>query len=113
MDLIVKVIIKKPESEHAIITSLSNSDYMIAKALGGQIKTTMLYPDIAILSDADAKKKKLPYNCKIWGDKYYGTIFLVGKIDKFYSDFPMSLEEAKRIFPDLWQKKTVHSAATP
>ena len=101
----IKVIIKKP-GEAAFEARIANELETLQEWVGGYIETYALTynPAVIVICNEEGKLLGLPYNCKLAGEHFAGTILLVGvggeEGDEF-ADMPFSLHGAKAIWSAL------------
>lgn len=98
----IKVIIKEPGKKPRS-TNISASLENLQKTVGGYIEMVRLAEDGVVLCDEDSKLKGNPYTCNICGLDFYGTIILCGTAGEEFADIPIDFQDAKRIFPMLWE----------
>lgn len=98
----IKVLIKEPNDNPQQIT-IPNRLSSLQLTIGGYIETVTIASDMVIICNENGKIKDLPYNCSICGVDFYGTIILCGFDGEEFADVPMRYDQAKRLFPALWE----------
>ena len=98
----ISVIIKEPGRRPRHVW-IENSLKNLQKTVGGYIEAVTLGKDLVVICNEEGRLRMMPYNCHICGVGFVGPIILCGvKGEEFY-DIPITFEEAKRMFPQLWE----------
>lgn len=100
----IKVIIKEP-GKLPRSTNISDSLENLQRTVGGYIETVTLESDCVIICDEEGRIKGKPYNCSICGVDFVGTIIICGIWAYEFTDIPIGFQEAKQLFPELWEEK--------
>ncbi len=100
IDVLIKDPGKKPRHV-AISDRLEN----LQKTVGGYIETVTLNTDLVIICDEEGRLKDKPYNCRICGVDFVGTIIFAGIAGDEFSDIPVDYQTMKTLFPHLWEEK--------
>lgn len=98
----IKVIIKEPGKKPRS-TNISASLENLQKTVGGYIEMVRLTADCVVLCDEDGRRKHNQYTCNICGHNFVGTIILCGTAGEEFADIPIDFQDAKRMFPNLWE----------
>lgn len=102
----IKVLIKDPGKNPRSV-NISNRLGNLQLYVEGYIETVTLASDLVIICNEEGRIKGLPYNCSIGGVDFYGTIILCGFTGEDFSDVPMRYDQAKKLFPALWEVENV------
>ncbi len=98
----IKVIIKEPGKKPRS-TNISASLENLQKTVGGYVEMVRLTADCVVLCDEEGRwNGKLPC-CNICGYDFCGTIILCGTAGEEFADIPIDFQDAKRMFPMLWE----------
>lgn len=98
----IKVIIKEPGKKPRS-TNISASLENLQKTVGGYIEMVRLTADCVVLCDEDGRRKHNRYTCNICGHNFVGTLILCGTAGEEFADIPIDFQDAKRMFPMLWE----------
>ncbi|MBQ8140607.1 MAG: hypothetical protein IJ038_02810 [Clostridia bacterium] len=96
----IKVIVKSPMKKARYVYVPDTAD-SFSGLLGGSAEKARIASDCCILYGRSDGKAELPYNCRICGNDFFGTIVLCGEREGALSGFPLSLRTAKKLFPAL------------
>ena len=98
----IKVWLKKPGEppKHGLIT---NSLGALQAKVQGYIETVTIADFLVVICNEEGRIRKLPYNCDICGWDFYGTIIIAGVDGPEFADCPLSEDQMKKLFPDLWE----------
>lgn len=102
MAKMISALIKRP-GEIPRHVNVSNSLEALQKNVGGYIETVTVAEDLVILCDEEGRLKNKPYNCTVCGIDFVGEILMVGANGEDFADLPLSWQEMKICFPDLWE----------
>ena len=86
----IKVIVKRPD-EPGHMTNISNTLENLQRTVGGYIETVTLSTDCVIICNEEGRLQGLPYNCRIAGVDFVGTIIAAGVDGENFADVPCSL----------------------
>ena len=101
----IRAIIKRP-GEAAFEAQIANELGTLQEWVGGYIETYALSynPAVIVICNEEGKLLGLPYNCKLAGEHFAGTILLVGvggeEGDEF-ADCPVGMKTALAFWPAL------------
>ena len=98
----INILIKEPNDNPQLI-KIPNRLSSLQLVVGGYIETVTIASDLVIICNEEGRIKDLPYNCSICGVDFYGTIILCGFDGEEFADVPMRYDQAKRLFPALWE----------
>lgn len=102
MSIKSSVIIKRPgEIPRHVNMSLTLNN--LQTYIGGYIETVTMGSDWTIICDEEGRIKGKPYNCSVCGVDFCGTIVFVGVRGDELTDFPISFQDFKKVFRDLWE----------
>lgn len=101
----IHIIIKKP-GEPAFETLVENELRPLQEWVGGYIETYALSynPAVIVICNEEGKILGLPYNCRLAGEHFVGTILLVGiggEDGDEFADCPVALKTALAFWPEL------------
>ena len=90
----IKIIVKKP-NEAPFIDIIPDTLQAMQKLVGGYIETVSIASNLVVVGNEEGRLMNLPYNCSVFGIDFCGTIFLIGRDEKWdFADVPISLEDA-------------------
>ena len=90
----IKIVIKKP-NETPFIDSIPDTLEAMQETVGGYIETVSIASNLVIVCNEEGRLMDLPYNCSLFGIDFFGTIFLIGRDEKWdFADIPISIEDA-------------------
>ena len=99
----IRVYVIKP-GQDPYQSIMKNELAAFQEAVGGYIEVVTLANDCAIICDEEGLLKDYPLNCEICGHWFFGTIVIVGIDGEEFTDAPLSFEQMKRFFPNLFLK---------
>jgi hypothetical protein len=100
----MRVLIKEPEKA-ARFEEIDNELAALQAAVGGYIETVTPFTDLTIICDEEGRLKGKPYNCRICGVSFVGTVVLAGVDKDEFTDVPMRDEKDVRLlFPQLYEE---------
>ena len=100
----IKVIIKRP-GEKPYSTWISNSLEKLQRTVGGYIETfTISNPKMVLICNEEGRIQNLSYNCKVGPSSFVGTIVFAGIDGDQFADIPISFQEFKQIYPQLFEE---------
>jgi len=95
----IKVLMKRPDSGW-YVTNVSNTLRNLQNLVGGYIETVTLAKDGPVLiCNEEGKLRGLPFNCRICGEDFVGTILIAGVDGEEFSD--LSDDMIKVLLPAL------------
>lgn len=71
--------------------------------VGGPIEAVSVGSNLVILCNEEGRLRGLPFNVSLLGVGFVGPILMVGVDGENFSDFPLSYDEAVRLFPSLFR----------
>lgn len=98
----VSVIIKRPR-EKPYKTNISDSLKNLQNTVGGNIETVTLREDMTFIVNEEGRLLGLPYSCTVCGIDLYGTVIVIGVKGDEFDDIPMTFDQAKKLFPQMWE----------
>ena len=99
----MRVLIKEPR-EAARFDEIDNELAALQQAVGGYIETVTPFTNLTIICDEEGRLKGKPYNCRICGVDFVGTVLLVGVRRDEFTDVPfLDEKQAWLIFPELFE----------
>ena len=96
----IKVIIKEPFKDPHV-SEIENTLETLQMIVKGYIETVSI-GDIVIICDEEGLFKDNHFNCKILNIQFFGTIIFAGVNGDEFSDLPISEENFKKVFPQLY-----------
>ncbi len=81
-------VIYKGVGERPNIVELPDSIRALQDSVGGAVEVNSITTDVAIISNAFALDRSLPYNCRLKGRDWYGPILFVGFDGDQFCSFP-------------------------
>lgn len=99
----IKCFIKRPDSK-PYSTWVSNRLENFQTHVGGYIETVAIASDMVIICNEEGRLLNLPYNCEVCGMDFVGSIIFCGVDGDEFADVPISFEEFKNAFPELWEE---------
>ncbi|MBR0178885.1 MAG: DUF3846 domain-containing protein [Firmicutes bacterium] len=99
----IRVIIKQP-GRKPYVTNISDRLGNLQEHVGGYIETVTLFKDLVIICNEEGRLRDLPYNCRILGIDFVGTIIFAGIKGEEFDDIPVDFKTFKKLFPDLWKE---------
>ena len=101
MGRMIRALIKQPGKTPRHV-NVSNSLEALQKNVGGYIEAVTVATDLCIICNEEGKILGLPYNCRLLGEDFVGTILMVGVDGEEFTDLPATWKEMKMMFPSLW-----------
>ena len=97
----ILVIVKRPGEPPELEPLFENTLEAFQRAVGGYIETGTFASDAAIICNEEGRLQQLPYNCKVLGIDFVGTILITGiKGDEFASVRGSSIPMLIRLFKE-------------
>ena len=94
----IKVIIKRPDEETGHVTWISNNPKVLQKHVEGYIETVTVAHNMMIICNEEGRILGLPYNCRLCGIDFVGTIIIAGVDGENLTDVPISFENYKKLW---------------
>ena len=94
----IKVIIKRPDEPVGRMTWISNSLKALQTHVEGYIETVTVSPNMTIICNEEGGILRLPYNCRLCGIDFVGTIIIAGVDGENLTDVPISFETYKKLW---------------
>ena len=101
MDVKIKVIIKRPDEETGHVTWISNNLKVLQKHVEGYIETVTVAPNMTIICNEEGRILGLPYNCRLCGIDFVGTIIIAGVDGENLTDVPISFDTYKKLLLEV------------
>ena len=98
----VSVIIKRPGGK-PYKTNISVSIKNLQNTVGGNINIVRMREDMAFIVNEEGHLLGLPYNCTVCGIDLYGTVIVIGVKRDEFDDIPITFDQAKKLFPQMWE----------
>ena len=92
----LNVIIKTPYEAVGHTAVIEDSTEALKEIVGGDIESVTV-DDIVIITNDIAKILCMPYNCRLFGIDFSGTIVLLGFEEDRFADVPLTLNAFKMI----------------
>lgn len=100
---ILTVIVKKP-GELPKAVKVRNKLEPLQELVGGYIEVVSLYDYMVVLCDEEGRLRGKPYNCRIGGIDFVGTVVLAGTFRDEFASVPYdSLDALWKDYPELWE----------
>ena len=74
----ILVVIKRPGEQAQVEVGFPNTLEAFQQAVGGYIETVTLCEDLVLVVNEEGLLQGLPYNCKVCGKPFVGTIVAAG-----------------------------------
>ncbi len=97
----IRVLSKRPGQPPRSVW-VTNSLENLQTAVGGYIEVVRLAVDAAVICNEEGLIHNLPYNCTIAGVALFGDILMVGVDGEEFCSLPITYQEAKQVFRNLW-----------
>ena len=100
----ISVIIKQPGRvpyKTAISPTLKN----LQQTVGGYIETVTIAEDAVIICNEEGRLLGMPHNCNVMGVDFVGPIVFAGVSGEEFVDFPLTFQDFKKMFRNLWEGK--------
>lgn len=98
----INILIKKPGLPPHFATVRNELPYLQA-VVGGYIECFRITTDCVIICNEEGKLMGLPYNCTLVGEQLAGPIVFVGVDGEEFDSCPLTIEQAKQLFPQMWE----------
>ncbi len=102
MKKIISALLKRP-GEIPRHVNVSNSLEALQRNVDGYIECVRFTSDAVIICDEEGRLKGKPHNCFIAGHDFVGDILIVGVDGEDFTDLPLTWDECKQLFPNLWR----------
>lgn len=99
----IKAFVKHPNQD-PYLTPLSAELEAMQKLVGGYLQEVAICTDFVILCDEEGKLKGKPYNCTCMSKNLVGTLVFVGVKDNEWADIPLSYQEFRTLFKNLFKE---------
>lgn len=100
---IITVMVKHPGHPPFMVICL-NELKTFQSLVEGYIETVTLSEDMVLICNEEGFLLGLPDNCELRGMRLVGSIVLAGVDGDEFDDVPMSMEQARRMFPEMWDE---------
>lgn len=98
----MRIIYKEPGKDPRQLV-LPNELKPLQDLVGGYIESVTFGSDWLVLCNEEGRLMGMPYNCEVCGVDFVGPIIFVGyNSEGDFTDFPASVEQLKKVMPDLW-----------
>ncbi len=97
----IRVLIKEP-GKAAELRTIENTLESLQKIVGGKIETVTMFTDLVVICNEEGRIKEMPFNCKLLGVDFVGTIILAGVDGEEFGDSPEDEKAWRRFFPRLF-----------
>lgn len=84
----ILVVIKEPGKAPYVEPCFPNTLEAFQKAVGGYIETLTLCEDLVLIVNEEGLLQELPYNCKVCGKPFVGTVIAVGVREDEFASIP-------------------------
>lgn len=82
---------------------ISNTLKNLQNTVEGYIENYALSEKVGIICNEEGIFKNLKFNAKIDNQQFFGTIIFVGYSGEEFTDCPLTVEDMKKYFPQLWE----------
>lgn len=98
----ITVLVKEP-GKTVEICEIENELQTFQELVGGYIETVTPFEDLTFICDEEGRLKGKPYNCKLFGINFVGTVVLAGVKGDEFADVPYAEDPLKivSLFPAL------------
>ena len=86
----IKVVIKNPGTK-PYTTWISDTLENLQRTVEGPIETVTVARDVVIICNEEGPIKRLPFNCKVFGQAYVGTIIFAGIEGDEFASLPCKI----------------------
>lgn len=100
---IITVLVKHPGIHKPFMVCIANTLEALQSLVGGYIETVTIATDLVLIANEEGFLRGLPDNCQLLGMRLVGTIVLAGVKGDEFDDVPLSYDQARRLFPQLWE----------
>lgn len=100
----IRAIIKDP-NRPAREETIPNTLDALQRLVGGYIETVTPASDWLIICNEEGRLEGLPYNVEVCGIDFVGTIVLAGMKGDEFTDFPCSMEQLRKVIPELFEEE--------
>lgn len=94
----IRVVIKRPDEKYGHVTNISNTLKNLQNTVNGYIETVTLADDCVIICNEEGAINGMPFNCKLCGVRFYGTLIFCGIEGDDFGDLPLTFKEYKEFF---------------
>lgn len=101
---LIRAIIKEPH-EPAREELIENTLDTFQRLVGGYIETVTPASDWLIICNEEGRLEGLPYNVEVCGIDFVGPIVLAGMKGDELTDFPCSMEQLRKVIPELFEEE--------
>ena len=99
----IRVWVKEPRKP-AELKMMPNTLKALQETVGGYIETVTLFDDAVFICDEEGLLKNTPFNFRLCGHFFFGTVIFAGVYGDEFCDHPMQDEdEMKLMFPELFK----------
>lgn len=98
----ISALLKRP-GEIPRHVNVSNSLEALQRNVGGYIECVRFASDAVIICNEEGRLLGMPHNCYIAGHEFVGDILIVGTEGEEFTDLPLTWDECKQLFPQLWR----------
>jgi hypothetical protein len=100
---IITVMVKHPGHPPFMVSCL-NELKTFQSLVDGMIEVLPVAQNLLIMCNEEGKILDLPYNCTLVGEPLMGTIVFVGVEGEEFDSVPLSMEQARQLFPEMWEE---------
>ena len=93
----MNIIVKEPHKAPYWLDA-KNTLASLQKLVDGYIETFTIDDDWTIICNEEGLLRRLPWNCRVLGNGFYGTILFVGVKGPEFTDCPLSIEDLKTLY---------------
>jgi hypothetical protein len=98
----ISVLIKEPGKKPRHV-NISDTLENLQKTVDGFIETVTIAEDACVICDENGRLRDKPWCCTVAGWPLVGTVILCGVDGDGFADWPLSYEETKKLFPNMWE----------
>lgn len=100
---VIKVLVKEP-GKPARMTTVGNNLESLQKLVDGYIETVTFAENLVIICDEEGWLKDKPFNIRMGGLQFFGTIVLASTDGDEFSSLKARTHHLRILFPALFEK---------
>lgn len=92
----IRAIVKRPEDIVGHLVYIENDLKTLQSIVEGYIEAVTITTDLVILCNEEGAIRGLPYNCRLFGYNFFGTLVFVGVDGDEFADYPGNFDHYKK-----------------